>query len=86
MYRYAIILQQRNLPFQFIERDSIHGLLASIGRIRQTALRSQARMVVAPRKWIPMTPAVSQHHTLSNRRCAHRRTLEGSGKRVGSLQ
>jgi hypothetical protein len=39
------ILQQWNLPFQFIERDSIHGLLASIGRIRQSALRSQATMV-----------------------------------------
>ena len=63
--------------FQFIERDSIHGLLASIGRIGQTALRSQARMVGASRKWIPITPAVSQHHTLSKRRCAHRRTLEG---------
>jgi hypothetical protein len=80
------ILQQWNLLFQFIERPAIHGLLASIGRIRQTAPRSQARMVGAPKKCTPMARVVSQHHTLSKRRCAHRRTLEGSGKRVGSLQ
>ena len=32
------------------------------------------------------TPALTQHHTLSSRRRAHRRTVDGSGKRVGSLQ
>jgi len=41
------IVQQRNLLFQFIERHAIHGLLASIGRIRQSAPRSQATMVGA---------------------------------------
>jgi hypothetical protein len=39
------ILQQWNPLFQLIESVTIHGLLASIGRIRQTALKSQARMV-----------------------------------------
>ena len=34
----------------------------------------------------PMAPAFTQHHRLSSRRCAHRRTVEGSGKRDGSLQ
>ncbi len=32
------------------------------------------------------TPALTQHHTLSSRRRAHRRTVDGSGKRAGSLQ
>jgi hypothetical protein len=43
-------------------------------------------MVGARKKCTPMAPAVSQHHTLSKRRSAHRRTLEESGKRVESLQ
>ena len=47
------ILQQRNLLFQFIEGSASHGLLASIGRIRQTAPRSQARMVGVRRKCSP---------------------------------
>ena len=47
------ILQQRNLLFQFIERCSIHGLLASMGRIRQSALRSQATMVGLNKKYFP---------------------------------
>ena len=34
----------------------------------------------------PMAPAFTQHHTLSSRRCAHRRRVDGSGKRDGSLQ
>src|SRR5438105_2956293 len=80
------ILQQRNLLFQFIKGSSSHGLLASIRRIRQTAPRSQARMVGALRKCSPRAPAFNQEHTLSSRRHAHRRKVEGSGKRVGSLQ
>ena len=43
-------------------------------------------MVGARKKSPPAAPAIIQHHMLSSRRCAHRRTLEGSGKRVGSLQ
>src|ERR1700680_3954846 len=39
------IVQQRNLLFQLIESLATHGLLASNGRIRQSAPRSQARMV-----------------------------------------
>src|SRR6266566_3493409 len=80
------ILQQRNLLFQVIERSSSHGLPASIRRIRQAVSRSQARMVGVRRKCSPRTPAFIQKHTLSRRRCAHRRKVEGSGKRVGSLQ
>jgi hypothetical protein len=56
------ILQQRNLLFQFVESVTIHGLLASIGRIRQTALRSQARMVGVRGKFALWTPALSQNH------------------------
>jgi len=33
-----------------------------------------------------MAPAVSQDHTLSRRRRAHRRRVDGSGERDGSLQ
>ena len=47
------IVQQRNLLFQLVESLAIHGLLASIGRIRQSAARSQARMVGACRKCWP---------------------------------
>jgi hypothetical protein len=39
------ISHERKLMFQVVESLSIHGLLASIGRIRQTAGRSQATMV-----------------------------------------
>src|SRR6266481_8475548 len=39
------IVQQRNLLFQLVESLATHGLLASIGRIRQSAPKSQARMV-----------------------------------------
>jgi hypothetical protein len=55
-------------------------------RIRQTASRSQATMVGARKKCAPMTPDFTQQHTLSSRRCAHRRRVEGSGERDGSLQ
>ena len=43
-------------------------------------------MVGAHKKWAPMAPAFTQQHKLSSRRCAHRRKVEGSGKRDGSLQ
>jgi hypothetical protein len=42
------IVQQRNLLFQLVESLATHGLLASSGRIRQTAARSQATMVALP--------------------------------------
>src|ERR1019366_8542544 len=81
------IAHQGNLLFQVVESLAIHGLLASKGRIRQTALRSQARMVGARKKCAPMmAPAFTQQHTLSRRRCTHRRRVEGSGECDGSLQ
>ena len=80
------IVQQRNLLFQLVESLTTHGLLASMGRIRQSAPRSQARMVGNCKKCWCCTPALSQHHTLMSRRCTHRRTVDGSGKCVGSLQ
>jgi hypothetical protein len=43
-------------------------------------------MVGVRKKRSSRTPALTQHHTLISRRCTHRRTVEGSGKRVGSLQ
>ena len=80
------IAHQGNLLFQLVESLAIHGLLASIGRIRQSAPRSQATMVGARKKCAPMAPAFTQQHTLSRRRCAHRRRVDGSGERDGSLQ
>jgi len=80
------IAQQGNLPFQLVESLAVHGLLASIGRIRQNALRSQETMVGARKKYAPMVPVFTQQHMLDKRRCAHRRTVEESGKRAGSLQ
>jgi hypothetical protein len=80
------IAHQGNLLFQVVESLAIHGLLASMGRIRQSAPRSQARMVGARKKCWPMAPAFTQRHTLSRRRCAHRRRVDGSGKRDWSLQ
>ena len=62
------IAHQRNLLFQLVESLTIHGLLASIGRIRQSALRSQATMVGVRRKCGSLTPILIQHHTLSSRR------------------
>ena len=81
------IAHQGNLPFQIVEILAIHGLLASISRIRQTIPKSQATMVGARKKCSPtMTPAFTQQHTLSRRRCAHRRRVDGSGERDGSWQ
>src|ERR1700730_672170 len=80
------ILQQRNLLFQFIEGASIHGLLASIGRIRQATPRAPATRGGGRQRRTPMAPTVSQEHTLSRRRRAHRRRVDGSGERDGSLQ
>ena len=43
-------------------------------------------MVGARKKCGPMAPAITQQQTLSSRRWAHRRIVDGSGKRDGSLQ
>jgi hypothetical protein len=43
-------------------------------------------MVGARKKCAPMTLVFTQQHTLSRRRCAHRRRVDGSGERDGSLQ
>src|SRR5450432_2456007 len=64
------IAHQGDLLFQVVESLAIHGLLASMGRIRQSALRSQATMVGARKKRWPRPPAFTQQHTLSRRRCA----------------
>ena len=80
------IAHQGDLLFQVVESLAIHGLLASMGRIRQSALRSQATMVGARKKCWPIAPAFTQQRTLSRRRCAHRRRVDGSGERDGSLQ
>ena len=47
------IVQQRDLLLQLVESLTTHGLLASNGRIRHSAGRSQARMVGACRKCCP---------------------------------
>ncbi len=80
------IVQQRNLLLQLVESLAIHGLLASSGRIRQQ--RGQipgkdgGRLAESARP----VDCLHQHHTLSSRRHAHRRRVDGSGKRDGSLQ
>jgi hypothetical protein len=43
-------------------------------------------MVGARRNCRSLIPALIQHQKLISRRCAHRRTVDESGKRVGSLQ
>jgi hypothetical protein len=80
------IAHQGDLLFEVVESLAIHGLLASMGRIRQSAPRSQARMVGARKKCRLAAPAFTQQHTLSRRRCAHRRRVDGSGERDGSWQ
>jgi hypothetical protein len=59
------ITHERNLLFQVVESLSIHGLLASMGRIRQMARRSQAAMVGVRKKYSPKAPAFTQQYTLS---------------------
>jgi hypothetical protein len=80
------IAHQGYLFFQVVDGFAIHGLLASMGRIRQSAARSQATMVGVRKKYAAMAPAFTQQRTLSRRRCAHRRKVDGSGERDGSLQ
>src|ERR1039457_5250168 len=75
------ITHERNLLFQVVESLAIHGLLALIVRIRPSAPRSQATMVGARKKCAPMAPAFTQQHTLSRRRCAHRRRVDRSEER-----
>ena len=48
------IAHEGNLLFQLVESLAIHGLLASTARIRQTAPRSQARMVGARKNRSPL--------------------------------
>ena len=78
------ISQQRDLLLQLVESLTTHGLLTSNGRIRHSAGRSQARMVGAWRKCWPWD--LTQHHKLSSRRRAQRRTVDASGERDGFLQ
>jgi RNA polymerase sigma-70 factor, ECF subfamily len=59
------IVQQANLPFQIIESLATHGLLASMNRMRQSALRSEARMVGVRRKVRFLIPILSQRWLLS---------------------
>ena len=80
------IAHQGNLLFQVVESFAIHGLLASMGRIRQSASKSQATRVGGRKSRRQSRPALSQQHKLSRRHCAHRRSVDGSGEREGSLQ
>jgi hypothetical protein len=80
------ITHERDLLFQVVESLAIHGLLASTGRIRQSAMRSQATMVGARKKCGPMAPVITQQQTVSSRRCTQRRKVDGSGEREASWQ
>ena len=78
------IVHQGDLPFRFVEKLTIHGLLTSDVRIRQAAIRSKARMEGDWRRRPAIDPVFS--HTLSMRLCAHCRSVQGSGERSGSIQ
>src|SRR5690348_8476728 len=80
------ILQEWNVLLQIIEHPAVHGLFASSRSIRQLALRSQTKMVGAAKKSSPVAAAFAQHHRLRIRLRTQRRRVDGSGKRVGSLQ
>src|SRR5450759_4015055 len=59
--------------------------------IRSPALIEHMQIGYAPggclRGWLTqLAPAFTQRHTLSRRRCAQRRRVDGSGERDGSLQ
>jgi hypothetical protein len=56
------IAHQGNLFFQLVESFAIHGLLASMGRIRQCAPRSQATMVGGRKKYAAIAPTFSELH------------------------
>jgi hypothetical protein len=43
-------------------------------------------MVGGRKKYAAIAPAFTQQHTLNKRSCAHRRSVDGSGERDGSLQ
>jgi len=78
--------QERNLCLQIIQSLAIHGLLASLGRIRQSAWRSQAKIVGVCKKKGRMNPSFIQQQTVNSRRCAQRRNVQGSGERDTSRQ
>ena len=78
------IIQQRDLLLQLFYSLMTHGLLTSTSRIRHSAGRSLATMVGLWRKCWPWH--LAQHHKLSSRRCAQRRTVDASGERDGFLQ
>ncbi len=42
-------------------------------------------MVGAHKMWLPRAPAFTQQQKLNSRRCAHRRRVDASGMRDGSL-
>src|SRR6478736_1406436 len=71
------IVQQRNPLLQIVESKASHGLLASFGRIRRAARRSQATMVGGRRN--RSRPAANAHQILSRRRCPQRRRVVASG-------
>jgi hypothetical protein len=62
------IVQQWNLLFQLVESLTLHGLLASTGRIRHNAGRSQAAMVGVCKNCWSLTPILIQQHKLTSRR------------------
>jgi hypothetical protein len=83
------VVQQRNLLFDRVHGGPHHGEFASRSRLRPTAGQSQARMVGARKKVGQPGKQNQKHfrlqHRLDRRRQAQRRSVAGSGKRLGSF-
>jgi hypothetical protein len=79
------VVQQGDALFQIVDGLPVHGLLASIGSIRQRAVKSQAKMVGRGRNGRP-DRTLNPRQILRARRWSHRRTVVASGERVASWQ
>jgi hypothetical protein len=74
------IVQQRNLLFQLGDAWQIMDFFASISRVRQNALRCQARMVGVGNKCWPLAPAWIQHQAEQSPLCP-----SAQGRWIGQL-
>jgi hypothetical protein len=61
---------------------TVRAMILSLGRFGV----APAEQVKTLKKRWPIAPAFTQQRTLSRRRCAQRRRVDGSGERDGSLQ
>jgi hypothetical protein len=85
--RHQIQLKAIRLKAEVSNREEGNELFTSTGRIRRTVLQSQARMVDGPKMLHPAAchNRVASKSQKQNSWAAHRRTVDGSGIRSGSL-